>query len=77
LSSIEERIHNDHVGEYKSELIKIIFDKDSLEVAKKKDEKDEFLEIKKIDLNQLGYNIHLLNEGPNSEKLFYGCKLIE
>lgn len=77
LSSVEEKVHQDHVGEYKSELVKILFEQTGQEVAKKNDQSDEHLEIKKVDLNQLGYNIHLLREGANEEKVFYGCKLID
>ena len=34
-------------------------------------------EIKKIDLNELGYRTHILREGKHMEKLFYGVKLID
>jgi len=77
LSTIDERIHSDHIGEYKSELVKILFDPQSLEIVLQGDAYGENREIKKVDLNQLGYNIHLLREGPNAEKIFYGCKLID
>ena len=74
---MDERIHSDHIGEYKSELVKIVFDQQAVEIVLQGDAHGENREIKKVDLNQLGYNIHLLREGPNMEKIFYGCKLID
>lgn len=44
-------IHQDKIGEYKSEYMKIQFDKTSAEVHHNKERYDENLEIKKIDLN--------------------------
>ncbi len=67
----------DSIGEYKSEFIKIVFDEKSLEPKLYNRNFLENREIKKIDLNELGYRTHILREGECLEKLFYGVKLID
>jgi len=73
----EEEIHNDRIGEYQSEYMKIQFDKTSAEVHHNRALFDENKEIAKIDLNRLGYQAHVIRDGANTEKIFYGCKLID
>jgi hypothetical protein len=34
-------------------------------------------EIKKIDLNELGYQEHLIGEGKYQDIIYYGCKIID
>lgn len=70
-------MHQDHIGEYKSEYIKIQFDKTSAWVQHNRSNYDENRDIKKIDLNELGYRTHILREGQFTERIFYGCKLID
>ena len=48
-------IHEDNIGEYKSEFIKIQFDKTSAEVMQHIENLDSTQDIKRVDLNELGY----------------------
>lgn len=73
----EGEIHNDRIGEYKSEFMKIQFDKTSADVYHNRSLFDDNKDIPKIDLNRLGYRAHVIRDGPNTEKIFYGCKLID
>ena len=75
--SDEERIHSDQIGEYKSEYIRVKFDKTSAELPVSRELYDENKEIKQVDLNELGYNVHILREGQYREKIFYGSKIID
>lgn len=70
-------MHVDSIGEYKAEFMKISFDKTTAEVSYHRERYDEHQEIRKIDLNKLGYQSHVLRQGEYSEKVFYGCKLID
>ena len=74
---MDDIIHQDHIGEYKRETIKIQFDKTSAEVNKTDSKFEENNHISKVDLNELGYNTHNLRYGDHGEKIFYGCKIIE
>jgi len=74
---IEKYIHSDNIGEYKSEFVKITFDKTSSKVKNIDPALNENRDIKKIDLNQLGMFTHILRQGEYEEKVFYGCKIIE
>jgi len=76
-SDQKANIHSDSIGEYKSEFIKIQFDARSLDTMLSQENFQENREIKKIDLNELGYRTHILREGKHMEKLFYGVKLID
>lgn len=76
-SEQKANIHSDSIGEYKSEFIKIQFDARSLDTKLSQENFQENREIKKIDLNELGYRTHILREGKHMEKLFYGVKLID
>ena len=76
-SDQKANIHSDSIGEYKSEFIKIQFDARSLDTKLSQENFQENREIKKIDLNELGYRTHILREGKHMEKLFYGVKLID
>jgi len=75
--SDEERIHRDQVGEYKSEYIRVKFDKTSAELQVNRELFDDNKEIKQVDLNELGYSVHMLRDGQHREKIFYGCKIID
>jgi len=48
-------IHEDNIGEYKSEFIKIQFDKTSAEVMQHIENLDSTQDIKRVDLNELGF----------------------
>ena len=61
--SDEERIHSDQVGEYKSEYIRVKFDKTSAELQVNRELFDDNKEIKQVDLNELGYSVHILRDG--------------
>jgi len=65
------------VGEYKSEHIRVMFDKTSAEVGYNTEQFEENREIKQVDLSELGYRVHVVREGAQSEKVFYGCKIID
>ena len=77
LSSLEDRLHNDFIGEYKSEYVKVYFDKTTSPIKVSSEIFDENREMNKVDLNKLGYKTHILREGDYMEKVFYGCKLID
>ena len=72
-----ERIHQDYLGEYKNEYVRICFEPDSAQVKVNKELYDENLEIRKVDLNETGFYSHVLREGKLLEKVFYGCKIID
>ena len=69
--SDEERIHSDQIGEYKSEYVRVKFDKTSAELPVNRELFDDNKEIKQVDLNELGYNVHILREGQYREKIFW------
>lgn len=73
----EDVIHSDRIGEYKSEKVRISFDRTSAETDYMADQLQENHDIRSVDLNQLGYRVHLLREGHLAEKVFYGCKIID
>ena len=73
----KDNIHMDTIGEYKSEYIKIQFDSESNQVQSQRQYFQENREIKKIDLNELGYRAHILRDGHFMEKVFYGVKIVD
>jgi len=73
----DETTHQDHIGEYKSEYIKVQFDKTSAEVLPHIENLAHSQEIKKVDLNELRYAEHIIGEGKYTEKIYYGCKIID
>lgn len=77
LSFLDDRLHSDFIGEYKSEYIKIYFDETTSPFQLPTEDFDENREMNKVDLNKLGYRTHILREGAFMEKVFYGCKLID
>lgn len=74
---LDTDVHNDTIGEYKSEYIKIQFETSSSEVTHNLAKFGIARDIKKIDLNENGYRSHILREGQYMEKVFYGVRLID
>lgn len=55
-------MHQDSIGEYKSEFIKIQFDKTSAEVLPSMANLGQGQEIRKVDLNELGYQCQIIGD---------------
>ena len=58
-----QNIHEDRIGEYQAEFVRVRFDETSIEVQENFDEFRTNKEIKKIDLNRVGLKSHILREG--------------
>jgi len=61
--SNHDAIHQDHIGEYKSEYVTVRFDKDSAVPPPRTQDASDLQEIKRVDLNELGYWEHTIGLG--------------